>query len=667
MIKKRVLLLAAATSALGVPAAQATVSFGPGGSGVTVGNSSLIPTLDFSDTFTGFADGGSNPARVYVAAVQGPDAYPLENTYGNPPTNFESFTTPGRGEFSFAADGPGMPGFVDGVPVYPGSSGAGSATGFTQTGRGVDYGIAYGIRTKYFVQADFVASGDRIDFTSAPAPGSIFQGNSLSIFIRGDGSGNASLYNGSLDTPIQASIPTFNTGLGNDGKWHNYAVQFDQVGKTVEIFVDESSKGIIDLTTFAGGLYQNFSNAAVGVGAGLGAGQNRTWSDNFQVGGEGPRIEPDPNLPDPGNLVGLPEGLVSLWDFDEAAGPVPGFKLNFAYDRQDDNNGSFQGGATRVPGIVGKGAAFFDNNNGSTVNVGNGGNSDFTVSTGITIEALIQTNWTPDAVDTHEEIFRKEDGDAGRVLFSFQNDSLPTAFPPVPVGPALSLGLNIGDLYDELDMPLNIEIESLVGGVAGSGIIYLDHPGGVLGPNDVVLKDGEAHHAVATYDSVSGEKAIYIDGLKRWAYVIAPGALITSGGDAAGFIGSSTGTEVFNGVIDEVAYWNRSLTASEIAEHYANVLNGKNYFGMTSGGQEGDTNGDGLVNIVDLNNVRNNFGGMGLGDTNGDDQVTITDLNNVRNNFGAGSPGANSVPEPSTWALLSISGLATLLFARRKK
>ena len=233
MFKKRVYILAAASATFGLNSVQATVSFGPGGSGVTVGNSSLIPTLDFSDTFTGFDNGGSNPARVYVAAVQGPDAYPLENTYGNPPTNFESFTTPGRGEFSFAADGPGMPGLVDGVPVYPGSSGGGSDTGFTQTGGGVDFGINYGIRTKYFVQADFVASGDRIDFTSAPAPGSIFQGNSLSIFIRGDGSGNASLYNGSLDTPIQASIPAFNTGLANDGRWHNYAVQFDQIGKPV--------------------------------------------------------------------------------------------------------------------------------------------------------------------------------------------------------------------------------------------------------------------------------------------------------------------------------------------------------------------------------------------------------------------------------------------------
>jgi hypothetical protein len=461
--------------------------------------------------------------------------------------------------------------------------------------------------------------------------------------------------------------------LANDGRWHNYAVTFDQVAKSIEIFVDEQSKGVIDLTSFAGGTYQNFSNAAVGVGAGLAAGQNRMWSDNFQVGGSGPRIEPDPDLPDPGNLPGLPSGVVSYWDFDEASGPVEGFTLNKAYDRQSANDGQFLGTATRVPGFVGKGAVKFDNTAGSTINVGNGGGTEFTVSTGVAIEAMFQTNWDIASGDTHDELFRKEDG-AARILLSFQNDSAPSAFPPVPAGPALSLGLNLGEVYDELDMPLNIEISSLQGGVANSGIIYLDDPGTPLGPNDVVLKDGGAHHVVATYDSATGEKAIYIDGLKRWAYVIPPGnLLITSGGDAGAYIGSDRGGEVFNGVMDEVVFWNRGLTAEEIAEHYANVLSGKNYFGMTPPDDEqiGDTNGDGTVDLDDLNAVRNNFGNTGTpGSTPGDAYpfdgiVDLDDLNGVRNNFGAGP--SNAVPEPASWALLGISGVVAMLFKRRRK
>jgi len=78
---------------------------------------------------------------------------------------------------------------------------------------------------------------------------------------------------------------------------------------------------------------------------------------------------------------------------------------------------------------------------------------------------------------------------------------------------------------------------------------------------------------------------------------------------------------------------------------------------------DGDTNDDGVVDIVDLNNVRNNFGGTGLGDANGDGSVDINDLNAVRNNFGAGSP-AQAVPEPGTLALAMIGLIAA--FRRRR-
>jgi MYXO-CTERM domain-containing protein len=154
--------------------------------------------------------------------------------------------------------------------------------------------VQYGLRDEYVVQVDAVAVGDRVDITTGGIPGTIFQPNSLSVFFRGDGSGNASLYNGTKDTPIQSEFPTFDTGVTGRGQWHNYAVRFDRTDKEIELFVDEVSVGTIDLTQFAGGLYQNFSNAAVGAGAGLGAGENRTWTDNFQVGG---------TVPEPGALA----------------------------------------------------------------------------------------------------------------------------------------------------------------------------------------------------------------------------------------------------------------------------------------------------------------------------------------------------------------------------
>jgi hypothetical protein len=67
----------------------------------------------------------------------------------------------------------------------------------------------------------------------------------------------------------------------------------------------------------------------------------------------------------------------------------------------------------------------------------------------------------------------------------------------------------------------------------------------------------------------------------------------------------------------------------------------------------GDTNSDGRVDLVDLNNVRNNFGAVGtgvLGDANDDGRVDLQDLNAVRNNFGAsvsGSPALRKGVEPA--------------------
>jgi len=83
-----------------------------------------------------------------------------------------------------------------------------------------------------------------------------------------------------------------------------------------------------------------------------------------------------------------------------------------------------------------------------------------------------------------------------------------------------------------------------------------------------------------------------------------------------------------------------------------------------------DTNNDGLINIDDLNNVRNNFGETGnadgklLGDAvPWDGVVDIDDLNVVRNKFGA---GATPVPEPSG-SVIALLGILTILADRRNR
>jgi hypothetical protein len=219
-----------------------------------------------------------------------------------------------------------------------------------------------------------------------------------------------------------------------------------------------------------------------------------------------------------------------------------------------------------IGGIVG-GAALFDNSGGSSLRV-DGGTGDkvgtglLSFSTGISIEALIVSQWSGKPFD-YDEIWRKEDGNS-RVLLSFQNDGTKNAgfsVPRVAPGPCLSFGMQITTpgsavpRYDELDMPLD--------GRDGR-------------PTVAELTDGRPHHVVATFDSFTGMKAIFIDGQLRFSHAYPAGSLIVSGGPEPAFIGSHCGTtENFAGAIDELSLYDFALSADEVAEHSHRLLAGE--------------------------------------------------------------------------------------------
>ena len=246
-------------------------------------------------------------------------------------------------------------------------------------------------------------------------------------------------------------------------------------------------------------------------------------------------------------------GLLHYWNFDEV-------NPSDAYDQVGSNDGAFVGSATRGAGLIGPGAAYFNNDSGDGVTVGAEG---FTATNGITIEAVIQSTWSGDEGD-EDTIFRKDDG-AALVLLAFQKDgNNGQAYPPVDPGPVLSFGVNVGGVYHELDMPLD--------GAEGR-------------PTLEQLTDGAAHHVVATYDPATGRKSIWIDGTERY-FVIEDGS-VAIGNSAVATIGNNSAPDdnvPFSGVIDEVAFYDRALSAAEIAAHYANVQAGDSYFtGLTDG------------------------------------------------------------------------------------
>jgi len=532
-------LVTAGVMSFWVGQAHAVVTFGPGGCGVTVGNSSLIQWLDLSDTFTGYADGGSNSYRVYVPAIQPWQAYVVENVYGHASRSWSN-------AFSFASDrNPSNPGLVDGSPPFPGNpsvnenvSGSGTITGFTQTGNTVDYGVLYGLRNRFVVQFDAVQPYDRVDITVSNTQGGIADAQGLSVFFRRPTAGlpQIGLYRagvGETDTGLTSGITGYT--------WNNYAVYFDRITNRIEIFVNEVSRGVIDLNTFAGGAYKDFSIRAVNLGASPGSGGNRVWTDNAQIGLRQPVLHPD---------------LVAYWNFDESATGT-----GTAWDQAYANNGTFQGTAARTSGLIGQGAARFNQNATDAINVGNGQSGIdnlFSFTTGITIETLFATNWNG---QSEAEFFRKEDGN-NRILFSFQRGANINNNYGQLVGTAgvagISLGLNVGGSYAEMDVALD--------GLDGR-------------PTLAQVADGRMHHLVATYDAASGSKQMWLDGRLIAMLDLPDNQLITSGGSANAFIGSNGGsTEPFIGILDELAIYRRALSGEEILQHYAKLLQGMDYF-----------------------------------------------------------------------------------------
>ncbi len=263
---------------------RSTVFHAQGRAGVQAGSSSLIGSLDYSDTFT--ADSaGTNVNRPLSPVLPLPAGYAVEQTHGHPAISFES-----NPPFGFASDDPSgrdLDAGSVGYPFYqaPNASGAGSYAGCTETfGRNMDYGLHYGsLRPEFVVQVDAVqpSVGFRITSGIGIGPGA----QSASVLFRGDGSESVALTNGVAEHTISG----IKSGIKGPGEWYNYAVRFNRPGNILEIFVNQVSVGSVNLHGFANSNFQDFSTAFVSVGGttldySIQGDGGRFWTDNFQVG-----------------------------------------------------------------------------------------------------------------------------------------------------------------------------------------------------------------------------------------------------------------------------------------------------------------------------------------------------------------------------------------------
>ena len=236
-----------------------------------------ISTVDYSDTFTLGVSGRVN--GFFNSNAEG--QYDIEEPGDNPVSTMMPFNS-----FSFN-DVAGS--FGAGPTVLAAATGnPGAETGMAQSGGG-DASFAYGLRTDYIFEMDaFISPGDRTDITSGPTPGGgIFEAGSLSVFFRRDSVGAAGLgiYNGATETAVTDGEGTpIRIGVDDDN-WHKLAVRFNHDADQLQVWVDGDLLADLDLTTFGGGAYQDYSNGAVGFGgAGAFVEDKVLWFDNVRVG-----------------------------------------------------------------------------------------------------------------------------------------------------------------------------------------------------------------------------------------------------------------------------------------------------------------------------------------------------------------------------------------------
>ena len=99
-----------------------------------------------------------------------------------------------------------------------------------------------------------------------------------------------------------------------------------------------------------------------------------------------------------------------------------------------------------------------------------------------------------------------------------------------------------------------------------------------------VLKSGRSitndtwHFLVATYDASTTTMKLYIDGALAKAKRDAVSSIQDGSKNfAIGARANGYWADWFNGIIDEVALWNRALSPEEIEQHYLNGLEGFGY------------------------------------------------------------------------------------------
>jgi hypothetical protein len=173
------------------------------------------------------------------------------------------------------------------------------------------------LRSHFILQFDAVLTADRMNvrfFNAGQNPSAVPFSTGLTMFIRPDSFPNPSLpkvglYNG-------AEVNTgLTVGISDTTQWNNYAFDVNVPANTINFYVNQVSRGIIDLNTIGGGAFSTFLTGQ-NISLGADAAGEALLMDNFQIGapasGSAGSVGGNPAVPEPPTLAILWAALVAL-------------------------------------------------------------------------------------------------------------------------------------------------------------------------------------------------------------------------------------------------------------------------------------------------------------------------------------------------------------------
>ena len=174
-----------------------------------------------------------------------------------------------------------------------------------------------------------------------------------------------------------------------------------------------------------------------------------------------------------------------------------------------------------------------------------------------------------------------------------------------------------------------------------------------------LINDGNFHHVALTIDLAATKGSFYVDGLLVGTETNAAkyAGFPTMNNLEIGRLGRGAKVDPIDGTVDDLQIYSTALSVRQMSAIYNNP-------GLTLNDLppilDADTDGNGVINVTDFNNIRNSLGytglapGLGVDIAGADGVVDFRDLRFFQQSYPAVVAAAGAIPEPSSFLLAMV-------------